>query len=250
MQTNSPPLPAPLRVLAAGAVKAVVRDLFEGSRIRSGCRLDVAFDTVGALRDRVLAGERPDVAILSAPAMKHLTEQGLIERRRLVELGRTGVALAGPEGSPRAAMETAEAFSVVLRAAPSIGYADPARGATAGAHFVRCLDRLGLADALRDRLKVFPFGVDAVSAVGRGEVAVAVSQATEIVPRPEVAFLGMFPNECQIWTDYEAAALSDRPEAHEFMDALETLAGAAALARVGFLRPDEVTRPRPQRGDR
>jgi molybdate transport system substrate-binding protein len=226
-------------------VKAVVRDLFECSRIRSGCQLDVAFDTVGALRDRVLAGDRPDVVILSAPAMKHLTEQRLLDRGRTVELGRTGVALAGPEGSPRAAMETAEGFSMVLRAAPSIGYADHARGATAGAHFVRCLDRLGLADALRNRLKVFPFGVDAVSAVGRGEVAFAVSQATEIVPQPEVAFLGMFPDECQIWTAYEAAALSDRPEAHEFMDALESSAGAAALARVGFLRTGETARPRP-----
>ena len=79
-----------------------------------------------------------------------------------------------------------------------------------------------------------PFGVDAVSAVGRGEIAMAVSQATEILPRPEVAFLGFFPEPCQIWTSYRAVALPGHPSAVGFIDALTSAKGADALRRAGF----------------
>jgi molybdate transport system substrate-binding protein len=223
-----------LRVLAAGAVKAVMHDLFHGFRLGSGSRLDMVFDTVGALRDRVLAGERPDILIVSAPAMQPLTAKGIVDQVRLMDLGRTGVALAGRKGRGQADLDTAGRFKEVLLAAERIGYADPARGATAGTQFVKCLGHLGLEETLRARLKVYPFGVEAISALGRGELDIAVSQATEILPQPDVSFLGMFPEECQVWTAYQAVALSDRPGAQEFMGVLAGPAGSAALQRVGF----------------
>jgi molybdate transport system substrate-binding protein len=228
------PVARSLRVLAAGAVKSVMQDLFGGSGSTVGASMETIFDTVGALSDRVLEGERADILILSASVMEDLVDAGRIDVSRSLELGRTGVALAGPTGGPRIVMDTPDQFREVLLAAPSIGHADPARGATAGIHFVKCLRQLGLDDLLRDRIKVFPFGVDAVSAVGRGEIAIAVSQATEILPRPDVACLGLFPEPFQIWTSYRAVALADHPAARYCMDALASLDGAFALRRAGF----------------
>src|SRR5688572_28118963 len=88
----------PLRVLAAGAVKAVVLELRAGFEAATGRRLDAAFDTVGALRDRVLAGEGADVTILSAQALDAVAAQGLARGGR-VDLGQTGVALGGRRGT-------------------------------------------------------------------------------------------------------------------------------------------------------
>jgi molybdate transport system substrate-binding protein len=223
----------PLRVMAAGAAKSVIEDLFAG-RAASGAPIETMFDTVGALRDRVLGGDRPDILILSTEAMDALAAGGRFRQGPAADLGRTGVGLAGQRRRARASLETVEQFREVLLAAPSIGYADPTRGATAGAWFVKCLQELNLTDALRDRLKAFPFGVDAVSAVGRGEIAMAVSQATEIVPRPEVAFMGFFPEPCQIWTSYRAVALPGHPSAIGFIDVLASARGADALRRAGF----------------
>src|SRR5688572_28249255 len=67
-------------------------------------------------------------------------------------------------------------------------------------------------------------GALAVSAVGRREIAMAVSRATEILPRTEVTFLGLFPEPCQ--PGYPAAA--------GFIDTLARAKGAAALRRAGF----------------
>ena len=224
----------PLRVLAAGAVKSVMEDLFDAGRTEAGAAVEAIFDTVGALRDRVLGGDRPDILILSTPAIDALAAGGRIEPGPVLNLGRTGVALAGPKDSPTVAIDTPEGFRQVLLDVPSIGYAEPGRGATAGTQFVKCLERLGLTDLLREKLKVFPFRVDAITAVGRGEIAVGVSQATEVLPRTEVAFLGFFPEPLQVWTSYRAAALSDDPAAMGLMDALASPKGIAALRRAGF----------------
>jgi molybdate transport system substrate-binding protein len=230
---------APLRILAAGAAKAVISSLAPVHRARTGQMLDATFDTVGAIHDRALRGERADVLILSHAAMQAVGEARPGALCATHDLGRTGIGLAGPAGSTPASIATSESFCDFLLDAQSIGYADPARGATAGAQFARTLEHLGLMERLHDRLRVFAFGVDAVSAVGRGEITVAVSQATEIVPRPEVALLGFFPEPYQLWTRYQAAALSVGKKAKAFLDLLESTDGTAILRRVGFV-PSEV----------
>ncbi len=200
--------------------------------------LDVTFDTVGALRDRALQGEPADILILSDTAMRVVDEALPRTLRVTRDLGRTGIGLAGAAGREPTDIATPESFRDLLLNAHSIGYADPARGATAGTQFARTLDQLGLTVRLRDRLSVFAFGVDAVSAVSRGEVEIAVSQATEIVPRPEVSFLGLFPEPYQLWTCYQAATLSDREDAKAFLDLLGGSEGTAALRHSGFVHSE------------
>jgi len=233
---------APLRVLAAGAAKAVVSTLAPLHQARFRQMLDVKFDTVGALRDRALQGEPADILILSDAALRVVDEALPGALRVTRDLGRTGIGLAGTAGREPADIATPESFRDLLLGAHSIGYADPARGATAGTQFAHALEQLGLKDRLRDRLRVFAFGVDAVSAVSRGEVEVAISQATEIVPRPEVSFLGLFPEPYQLWTRYQAATMSDREEAKAFLDLLEGSEGTAALRHSGFVHSEAAGR--------
>jgi len=127
--------------------------------------------------------------------------KGAIARDTIVDLGRTGVGLAGRPGLAAAAVETPDQLRALLLGASLIGYADPARGATAGTLFAKALMELGLAAPLKERLRVFPFGVDVIAAVEQGRIEVGVSQATEILSRP-VQFLGYLPEPYQSWTPY------------------------------------------------
>ncbi len=63
------------------------------------------FDTVGALRDRVIAGETPDLVVLSTAAITQMAEKGKASSASL-SLGRTGVGLAVPHGQPIADIST------------------------------------------------------------------------------------------------------------------------------------------------
>jgi molybdate transport system substrate-binding protein len=222
----------PLRVLAAGAVKAVMLDLAPAYKARSGRRLDFTFDTVGALAERVLSGEAADVTLLSLPALEKLSREG--HGGAVVTLGATGVGLGGRGGVAPQSIATPEEFRAVLLGAESIGYADPARGATAGRHFTGVLDRLDLAETLRGKLRMFSFGVDAVEALARGEVDVAVSQATEIITHPKVTFLGVFPPPYDLSTAYGATALSADEGAALLLSMLREPPAKESLRRAGF----------------
>jgi molybdate transport system substrate-binding protein len=221
---------SPLVVFAAGAVKAAVERLL----LRHEGPVEARYDTVGALRDRALAGERADIVLLSAAALDELARAGRLHAPSRLTVGRTGVGLAAPLGRAAALRDEADLVAL-LRASPRIGYADPARGATAGTHFARTLDRLDLRNALADRLKVFPFGVEVIAAVGRGELDLGVSQATEIVAHPEVAFVGLMPDPHQIWTVYGVAATAEpSPAVRRLLDIFDSDGGKAEFARIGF----------------
>jgi molybdate transport system substrate-binding protein len=223
-------------IFAAGAVKHAVEELREGLRAAGRPVPDAAYDTVGALRDRILAGERPAVTLLSAEAIATLAQRALVSPDGVMDVGRTGVGLAAPAGRPLPDISTPEAFRAALLAADSLAFADPARGATAGRHFAQLLERLGIAEQMRPKLRLVPFGVEGIVLASRGEVALAVSQATEIIDRPGVAFVGLFPDPLNIWTAYRAAVVTDGPEARALLALFTGEAGQAAFARIGFRR--------------
>jgi molybdate transport system substrate-binding protein len=223
-----------VRMFVAGAAKAAVQEIAKDFRAETGHEVDAVFDTVGALRDRVLAGEQPDVVILSAAAIQVLAEKQKLRPEAAFTLGRTGVGLAAQQGRVVPTIGNVDQLRETLLNTSSIAYADPARGATAGTLFQKAIVQLDLADILKDRLRVFPFGVDAIAAVGRGDVEIGISQATEILTQPNVQFIGFLPEPYQAWTPYQAAALTERESVRLFLRALKSVRGAAVLKRVGF----------------
>jgi molybdate transport system substrate-binding protein len=216
-------------LLAAGAIKTAVEHLLE-SGAWQGPPPDVRYGTAGALRDRVLAGEVADVVVTSDEALAKLP---ILPGRR-VPMGAAGTGLALRDGAPRRPIDTAEGFRAALLAAESIGWADPARGATGGRHFEKVIAALGIAEEVRAKGVLFPFGVEAVAACGRGEVELAVSQATEIIDRPGVSLLGLFPPPHDLSTGYSAGALRDTPGAAALLALLSGAAARQALAVIGF----------------
>ncbi len=216
-------------VFAAGAVKTAVEALLEGQPWTA------RFGTVGALRDLVLAGARPRVVLLSDDAIARLGAASLVVPGTIRAIGRTGVALTTRAGAPLPDISTPEALRAALLATPSFAYADPARGATAGAHVGRLLDRLGIADAMRAKTRLVPFGVEGVTMAANGEVALAASQATEIIGRPGVALVGFLPDAVQLWTPYSAALIDGSQSDARPLDLFTTPRARAAFAAIGFV---------------
>ncbi len=213
---------------ACGAVKTALEQLdWPG-------RPETVWGTVGALRDRVLEGERPAVIIVSDAALEQLAQRGLIRRQQIVSMGQAGTGLALRDGAPRRDISTPEGLRAALLAAESIGWADASSGATAGKHFEGVIAKLGIADAVRAKATLFRFGVEAVAACGRGEVELAVSQVTEIVNRPGVSLLGELPPPYDLSTGYAAAPLDDGEAARAILARLAAADAAAALAAIGF----------------
>ncbi len=213
-------------VLSAGAVKPVVPELVELFQQDTGHTVKLTFDTVGALRKRA-ATERADVLIMSDVAIDDMIKQGIAVVGTRVDLARVGMGVAVKQGAPLPDISSTEAFKRTLLAARSIVYNDPAIGATSGIHFASVLQRLGIADAVKDKTVLWKGGY-AAEALVSGQAEICVHQISEILPVKGVALVGPLPKDLQKVTVYSAGLAAKSTSA----DAARTF--LAFIARPAF----------------
>jgi len=224
-----------LKVYAAGATKEVVIRVAPEFTRATGVGVVPVYDTVGALRDRLLQGETCDVTMLSKAALDALEGRDLIAPGSRRGLGFVAVALAVQKGAFLPDISTPEALKNTLLGAKSISYGDPKHGATAGRHFAGVLERLGIGDRIADRLTGRPFGVEVIQAVADGRFELGVSQSSEIALHPGVTPVGPLPEPYALMTSYEAAVVKGAKEcAQDFVDFLQVKGSVDALAEAGF----------------
>ena len=230
-------LAAEVRVFVAGAAKAAVEKVAPEYERASGDRIAASFDTVGALRDRIVAGERPDLVILSAAAVDALAGRGLVAADARREIGVVVSGLAVRRGAPVPDIADEAALKRALLAAKSIAHADGARGATSGAHFAAVIDKLGLRAELQSRITVLPFGVEVIEGVADGRFEIGVSQSSEIVPHAGVTFVGGLPRPYALVTPYVAAVIGGSTRGTELLRFIAQPAAQAQFEAAGFARP-------------
>src|SRR5581483_3223970 len=137
--------------MSAGAVQAMVEALGHEFERASGNRLDLNFGTAGALRERFLAGETPDLLIISAAIVAALDQEGRFLPGTICDLGRTVTGAAIREGAPAPDISTPEAFKQALLTAKSVAYTDPKAGGSSGNFFARLLQQLGIAEEINKK---------------------------------------------------------------------------------------------------
>jgi len=210
---------AEIKILSAGAMRAMVTELGAEFTRETGHTLVLTAGTVGQLRDKLLAGEAADVVVMSDTAIDQLIGQGHLVRGSRVDIARTGIGVAVREGAPKPDIATPDAFKQALLSAKSIAYVDPASGATSGIYFASLLQRLGIADAVKSKTVLRQGGGYVAEIVARGEAELAVHQISEIIPVKGATLVGPLPRELQKVTVY-SAALPTRAAATEPAKAL------------------------------
>ena len=233
----SPVEAAEIKVLSAGAMKAVVAELGAEFTRETGHTLALTSGTVGQLRDKVLAGEAADVVVMSDTAIDQLIAQGHLVQGSRVDIARTGVGVAVRDDAPKPDIATPEAFKQALLSAKSITYVDPASGGTSGIYFASVLQKLGIAEAMKAKTVFRPGGGYIAELVARGEAEMAVHQISEILPVKGVTLVGPLPRELQKVTVYSAALPtrgSSTEPAKAFVEFMARPAFKARLAAAGL----------------
>lgn len=225
-----------LYLLCAGAAKALVEGFSADFHRETGAVMRATFGAVGAMRERLLAGEPCDAFVSTAAMLDALAQEGRVVGRSIRAIGRVRTGVAMRAGDPLPDVSTGESLAASLRNAPAIYVPDTER-ATAGIHFVRVLDRLGLLASLASKLRTYPNGATAMQRLAREGVrgAIGCTQVTEILYTDGVVLAGMLPNEFELSTAYAAgvcARAADAPLATTFVG---WIAGerVAAMRRTG-----------------
>jgi len=218
---------AEIKVLSAGAMKNIVTELAEAFRQETGHTVVIGTGSAGEIRQKVTAGDPVDVVFVTDTVIEQLGAAKLVVADSRADIARVGIGVAVREGAPRPDISTPEAFKQTVLAARSLVYLDPARGATSGIHFAGVLQRLGIADAVRDKTLLWPGGY-AAEALVKGQADLCVHQISEILPVKGVTLVGPLPRELQKITTY-SAALSTRAATRDVAQAF-----IAFVARPSF----------------
>jgi molybdate transport system substrate-binding protein len=194
-----------LAILSGGAAQGLVAALAAEFKAVTGCDITGTFGAVGAMRDKLIAGAPADLLILTQALIAELARLGHVLPDSPVDLGvvRTGVAVRS--GNPKPPIGSAAALRSALLAADAIYFPDP-KLATAGIHFAKVLDALGIVGEVAARLEPFPNGAAAMQALARAPDARAIgcTQVTEILNTPGAVLVGSLPKEFELATVYTA----------------------------------------------
>ena len=227
-----------LAILSGGAAQGLVSALGAQCKAETGCEIAGTFGAVGAMRDKLLAGAPADLLILTSSLIAELTRSGHVLPGSAVDLGvvRTGVAVRSRD--PKPPIGDAATLRSALLAADAIYFPDP-KLATAGIHFAKVLDALGIAGEVAARLRPFPNGAAAMQALAGAPDARAIgcTQVTEILNTSGVTLVGPLPRQFELATVYTAGVCTRAALPDQAMRLAALLGGDAALSareRAGF----------------
>jgi molybdate transport system substrate-binding protein len=227
-----------LRILSGGVAQGIVTALAEKLKIETGYDIDGTFSAVGAMKEKLLDGAPCDLIILSAKLIGELAESGHLAPGTVTDLGVVFTGVAVKKGDPLPAIDDALAFKGTLLDARGIYFPDPER-ATAGIHFMRTLDRLGIRDIVAPRLRPYPNGATAMHEMAKAaeQKMIGVTQITEINHTPGLTLVGRLPREFELATTYTLAvnAKAESPEAaRRFAEILSSKEASPLRKAAGF----------------
>jgi molybdate transport system substrate-binding protein len=195
-----------LILLSGGAAEGLVRELRHEFQTSTGCVIAGTFGAVGAMREKLLAGATADLVLLTSPLIAELTRSGHVRSGSAVDVGLVHTGLAVRAGDPTPRVGDARELHCALLAADAIHFPDPER-ATAGIHFAKVLEALGLADELGARLRPAPNGAAAMRALAAASEPrpIGCTQVTEILNTPGLTLVGPLPKPFELVSLYTAA---------------------------------------------
>lgn len=218
---------ADIVVLAAAAVQEPLEAVVHAFEHDTGNKVVVTFGSVGAIQNKLKAGTKADLVILSTGLAAAAEKDGQVRAGSRAVVGRAEIGVAVRDGSPMPDISTADAFKKTLLAAKSVSYTDPAGGGTAAVFVAGLLERLGVADAIKAKSLKFNTGREVVTAVVKGDAQIAIGFTSEFVPIKNVKVVGALPKEIEFVNEYSAYI----PAVSAAADSAEAL--LAYLARPG-----------------
>ena len=216
-----------LQLISAGAAQALVTRLQERVLALYGYAIGPTFGAVGLMKDKLLAGAPCDVLILTNALIEQLTSSGHLAAGTAQALGVVKTGIAVKTGEARPAVGTRAELTTALQAASGIYFPDAVKS-TAGIHFMNVLKQLGLDQELADRLRTYPNGAAAMTAMAKSteKGLIGCTQDTEILYIEGVDLIADLPKEFELATVYTAAVCSKAKEPKGAADLIALLAGS------------------------
>ena len=224
-----------LKLIGSPGTRGVVSELARQFERDSGHKVAGQFVVIAVIKRRIEAGEPFDVVIPGPELIQQLVQQGKVAQDANAPFGRTGVGLAVRQGAAKPDIGTPENLKHALLAAKAVGHS---REGQSGIGFRAALDKLGIAEEMRPRLRTYEEG-GYVAALQSGEVDMVASGMGPILEMREVAVLGPLPAAVQSYVRFSvgvSTATKEPGTARQLMRFLLSPRAAPVFSAKGMER--------------
>ena len=224
-----------ITLIAPGGIRAAVDQMIPAFEKSTGHKVKATFGSGGGTKERVIKGDPFDVPIVQLP-LDPVLASGHVIAASETPLAFVAVGVAVRTGAPKPDISSADAVKRLLLGSKAIAYPNAASGAAAGVSFNETLQKLGIADAMKPKIKIAQGGRGAMELLAKGEVDIGLTFISEIITEPGVEVVGPLPRDISTPT-----ALVGFVSAH-------TKEPDAAQALLRYLSSPEATAIYKQRG--
>jgi molybdate transport system substrate-binding protein len=220
-----------MRVLSSLAIKEAYLELQPQFEKKTGLKVQTEWLGMVDIVKRVKAGEVADLLIASQKVMGEMKSLGKVSE--VVDLAKSGVAVAVKKGAKRPDIGSAEAVKRALRAAKSIGYSS----GPSGVYLAELFQKWGIAEELKPKSTQTPPGTAVGPLVADGRVELGFQQMSELLPTSGIDILGPLPAEIQTITTFSGgvhAAAREADAARAWLSFITAPQSAAVLRRHGM----------------
>src|SRR6266576_3506110 len=179
---------------APGGIRAAVDQMIPAFEKSTGHKVKATFGSGGGTKERVINGEPFDVPIVQLP-LDPVLASGHVIAASETPLAFVAVGVAVRTGAPKPDISSADAVKRLLLGSKAIAYPNAASGAAAGVSFNETLQKLGIADEMKPKIKIAQGGRGAMELLAKGEVDIGLTFISEIITEPGVEVVGPLPRE-------------------------------------------------------
>jgi molybdate transport system substrate-binding protein len=190
---------AEIKVLAYNAINIPARELAAAFSKETGHQVTFTFGSPGPVNDRLKAGETYDLVVMATEAAQ--AREAIWRPGTRAPLVRVGIGLAVREGI-KLDLTTVETTRKTLLDARSLTLSDASTGGLSGPNALKVLGNLGIADAVKGKLRPAPNGQDLIA---QGEIEIGLYNVSEIPRAKGVVLAGPVPAAVQVYIVYDAA---------------------------------------------
>jgi molybdate transport system substrate-binding protein len=228
---------AEITLIAPGGIRAAVEQMIPDFERRTGHKVKATFGSGGGTKQQVIKGDLFDVPIVQPP-LEPVIASGHVVPNSGTPLAIVEVGVAVRTGSPKPDISTADAVKRLLLAAKAIAYPNAATGAAAGASFNETLQKLGITDEMKPKIKIAQGGRGAMELLAKGEVDIGLTFISEIITEPGVEVVGPLPRDISIPTGlvgFVSAHAKDPAAAKALLSYLSGSEAAAVYKERGMV---------------
>jgi molybdate transport system substrate-binding protein len=215
---------ASIKVLSGGAMQGLLAEAVPLFERGNGSNVAIEIGLTSALRSEIAGGAAFDIALLPRADIDALAGDGRIAVGGVTGIARSAIGVAVRAGARKPDIATVDAFKRAVLEAGSVTYSD----GPSGLYIAGLMERLGLAEAIKPKVRLTTGPVAELLASGEAELG--LQQIVAILPVKGAQLVGPLPGELQNIIVYAAGISAESTNAE------------AARALIAFMGTPEVVR--------